>query len=125
MSEVNMTPLIDLTFLLLVTFIITFPLIEQGIPVNLPEEKAAEVTPDKSQVVTLDGKGALYLNDMLITEQELTVRMQELGKSGPGVTVLVRADKENRYGSVARILRILYDSKVTKMALMTDGESKR
>lgn len=124
MSDVNMTPLIDLTFLLLVTFIITFPLLEQGIPLNLPEEKASDIQPDKSQIVSITAKGTLYLNDAEVSEKELSDRLKAMSDKA-SVTVLVRADKDNRYADVARVLRIIYESKVAKMALMTQGDDKK
>ena len=123
-SDVNMTPLIDLTFLLLVTFIITFPLMEQGIPLNLPEEKAADIQPEKSQIVSINAQGKLYLNDAEITEKELSERLKQLSNKS-AVTVLVRADKDNRYADVAKVLRIIYESNVTKMALITQGEERK
>ncbi|OGV61564.1 MAG: hypothetical protein A2498_11790 [Lentisphaerae bacterium RIFOXYC12_FULL_60_16] len=122
-SEINLTPLMDLTFLLLITFIITFPLLEQGIPVNLPQEAAADLTPDTALVITLNDKGQLFLADQMISEADLTARMNEVGKSATPVTVQIRADKTISYGSVVRVLHILHAAKVTKMALITQGES--
>jgi biopolymer transport protein ExbD len=66
-SEINLTPLMDLTFILLITFIITFPLIEQGIHVNVPEGKGQEVSAETARTVSLDGGGHLYLDDFPVT----------------------------------------------------------
>ena len=63
-SEINLTPLMDLTFILLITFIITFPLIEQGIQVNLPRAEASDLAPDRARTVSMDREGHLYLDDV-------------------------------------------------------------
>lgn len=121
LSEINMTPLIDLTFLLLITFVITFPLIEQGIPVNLPRARAQELSPDKSRKLTVGLQGDLHLDDTPVTKEELTVRMRALAESDPGTVVLVRADEGIKYGKLVSVLKILHDAKITKMALVTQA----
>jgi len=123
--EINMTPLIDLTFLLLITFIITFPLIEQGIPVNLPRGAAAELDQSKSRTISIDVKGELYLDESPVTKEELAVEMNQLGLSDPDVTVMVRADEEIRYKKLVEVLKVLHDAKIARMALVTTPEEKR
>jgi biopolymer transport protein TolR len=123
-SEINLTPLMDLTFILLITFIITFPLIEQGVPVNLPRGEASELNPDQSRIITLDLKGRLFLDDLPITEEELAAEMQALGRADPDTTILVRADEELQYGNVVAIMKILHDAKIARMALVTQPENQ-
>jgi biopolymer transport protein TolR len=118
-GEINMTPLIDLTFLLLITFVITFPLIQSGIPVNLPRGKAADLPAERRRTITLDLKGNLYLDDRPCTAERLAAEMQELGRRDPDAVVLVRADEGLAYGRVVRILRVLHDAKLARMALVT------
>lgn len=124
-SEINMTPLMDLTFILLITFIITFPLIEQGIPVNLPRGDAADLDHEITRTISVDLEGMLYLDDHPVTAEELAREMTTLGRVDPNVIVLVRADEEIAYGRVAEIMMILHDAKIARMGLVTRPESGR
>ena len=121
-SEINMTPLMDLTFILLITFIITFPMIEQGIPVNLPKGSAADLDNPDSQNITIDAQGVLFLDDETVSLEALTGEMQRTGELAPDTTVYVRADQSIDYGRVAEVMKILYDAKITRMALVTQAE---
>jgi biopolymer transport protein TolR len=121
-SEINMTPLMDLTFILLITFIITFPLIEQGIPVNLPKGKAADLDNADTRNITIDAVGTFFLDEVIVREQELSGEMQRLGELTPDTTVYVRADQAVPYGRVAEVMKILYDAKITRVALVTEAE---
>jgi biopolymer transport protein TolR len=123
-SDINLTPLMDLTFILLITFIITFPLIEQGIPVNLPKGKAQDLDDLQARSISLDNKGGLYLDDIAITMDSLAVEMNQLGVADPDVTVMVRADEGIPYGGVVEVLRILHEAKISRMALVTQAEDK-
>lgn len=122
MSEINLTPLIDLTFLLLITFIITFPLIEQGIPVNLPKGKARELKPDAARTVTVDKAGDIFLDEVKVSIDEFTAEMQSAGKMDSSVMVMVRGDKDIRYGRIVEVLKVLNDANITKMALVTEAD---
>ena len=122
MSEINLTPLMDLTFILLITFIITFPLIEQGIQVDLPKGEATELSPEKARTITIDRTGRLFLDDAPVEFEFLEQTMQEVGESGGAVSVLIRADQNVVYREVVRILRVLHDANITSMALVTRAD---
>ncbi len=122
MSEINLTPLMDLTFILLITFIITFPLIEHGISVNLPKGEARVVQSTEGQSISLDAKGGLYLNDSRISIESLAVSMKSVAESQPSTTIYVRADEGIAYGRVVAVLKVLHDAKISKMALVTSEE---
>lgn len=121
-SEINMTPLIDLTFLLLITFIITFPLIEQGVPVNLPRGKAEDISSQHHRTISVNLKGEIFLDEKAISRDDLTSEMNALGAADPEAVVLVRADEGIAYGKVADVVRILHDAKIARMALVTRAE---
>lgn len=120
-SDINMTPLMDLTFILLITFIITFPLIEQGVAINLPKGKAQELQ-SENRSISLNLEGQLYLDDLPVSKDELTAAMQDLGSSNPKITVYVRADRKLEYGKVVEVMRILHQANITRMALVTSEE---
>ncbi len=121
-SEINMTPLMDLTFILLITFIITFPLIEQGIPLKLPKGKASTLNDDQSRTISIDKDGNIYLDNINITTDKLTEIMTTLQAENPDVVVMVRADKRLVYGRVIDILKILHNANITRMVLVTEAE---
>jgi len=123
-SEINLTPLMDLTFILLITFIITFPLIEQGVLVDLPKADADELQPDKARTISVDRGGKLYYDNVGVTLEELEAAMRDLAAASPGVTIMVRADEAIAYGQVVKVLKILHKTKILKMALVTEAESE-
>lgn len=118
-TDINMTPLIDLTFLLLITFIITMPLVEQGIPINLPKGKSQSIDQKESRSITVDGQGQVFLDLAPVTMEELATEMKVISAATPDTPVMVRADEKLHYGKVVEILRILNDAQITRMALVT------
>lgn len=121
-SDINMTPLMDLTFILLITFIITFPLIEQGIAINLPKGKAADMMESETRSISLNIEKQLFLDDRPLSKEELTAEMQQIGANDPNTTIFVRADRKLPYGDVVEVMRVLHDANITKMALVTEAE---
>lgn len=118
-SDINLTPMMDLTFILLITFIITFPMIEQGISVKLPKSKSGEVTSkDKAPIVSIDVNGNLFLDNRPVSKDELAQVMQD----NPPELVYVRADQTVNYGRVAEVAGLLQEAKVKTMSLVTAGE---
>lgn len=121
-SELNMTSLIDLTFLLLISFVITFPLTEQGIPVRLPKGKTTELDQARTYSITINRDAELFFDDVAITEEVLTAELQVKVAENPDITILVRADESLAYGKVVTVLRLVHDANITRMALVTTPE---
>ena len=121
-SDINMTPLMDLTFILLITFIITFPLIEQGIAINLPKGKAADMQDSVSRSISLNLDKQLYLDDVPVSKDELVSAMMDVSASEPDATIYVRADRKLPYGEVVEVMRVLHEANITRMALVTEAE---
>lgn len=124
LSDINMTPLMDLTFILLITFIITFPLIEQGIPLNLPKGETQPLDEKNTRTINLDKDGQLYVDDQPMALDDLAREMGIIGRTDPDAVILVRADETLAYGRVMEILKILNDAKVSRMALVTNPEKQ-
>lgn len=122
-NEINMTPLIDLTFLLLITFIITMPLLEQGIPVNLPKGRARDMDQLSTRSVTIDAEGRLYLERQPISLTRLGEEMKALAQADPTLTVMVRADEKLAYGKVVEVMRTLSEANVTRVGLVTSPDA--
>ncbi|MCK5849588.1 MAG: biopolymer transporter ExbD [Kiritimatiellae bacterium] len=122
MGEINLTPLMDLTFILLITFIITFPLIEEGIVVNLPKGSAKSIESKDSDSVTVDQHGVVSFNGTRVTLSELGRELVDRSAQNPDMTVMVRADERIKYGNVVAVMKLLHDAKITKMALVTQSD---
>ena len=109
-ASIDMNSLIDLTFLLLVTFMLTIPALEQGISIMLPRAKT-DVLPSKNakaNTITVDVNNKIYLNDAPITLDR-----------DADVPVLVRGDERLEYGAVMDVVKVVYKCQVKKMALVT------
>ncbi|MBQ5794812.1 MAG: biopolymer transporter ExbD [Kiritimatiellae bacterium] len=120
-ATVDMTSLIDLTFLLLVTFIVTLPALEQGISIMLPQAKTDQLpTKDrKANTVTVDSQNRIYFKDKPVTLEELEATLMRMAAEDPDVPVLVRGDERLDYGSVMNVVKVVYKCKVRRMALVT------
>ena len=120
-AQVDMTSLIDLTFLLLVTFIVTLPALEQGISIMLPQAKTDELPTKnkKANTVTVNKDNVIFLNDKPITLEELETRLQAMAAEDPDVPVLVRGDERLDYGSVMNVVKVVYKCHIRRMALVT------
>ena len=120
MAEPNLTPLIDLTFLLLITFIITFPMLEQGISIKLPRGKTEKIEQNKSQSITVALDGKVYFNNREISAGELENELRQLAEQDPQPPVLVRCDERVEYGVLMKTLKLLHACKISRMALVTE-----
>ncbi len=120
MSDPNMTPLIDLTFLLLITFIITFPMLEQGISIRLPRGKTDKIEQNKAQAITVALDGKVYLNNRETTPDALEAELRKIAEQEPQPPVLVRCDERVEYGSLMKTLKLLHACKISRMALVTE-----
>ena len=124
LSEIQLTSMMDLSFLLLITFIISFPLIEQGIAVNLPRGRSSDMKADKSHSITLDERHRIYFDEAQMSMDQLATELNRLAKKDPDAVVRVRADERLGYGDVVKVLRILHDAKIARMALVTQEDGK-
>ena len=119
----NLTAMSDLTFLLLITFIITFPMIEQGIPVKLPKGKSRQLDAQrKTSSVTVDDEGRVYLGDALVDYDGLARELEARVAENPELKLVVRGDVETRFGGVAEVMRIAERAGVRSMAVAAKDE---
>ena len=123
-AEINMESLIDLTFRLLVTFMITMPQLEQGVSVHLPQPKADKLPDKKTKPcsVTIDAEGSIYVGKQKVSIEELKEHLSRLQKEDPEVGVLVRGDERQEYGRVMEVVKTSYACKIRRMSLVTKGE---
>ena len=123
MLDMNLTAMSDLTFLLLITFIITFPMIEQGLPVKLPDGKTQEIdAEEKASTVTIDREGRISLGETAITFDGLAQQLSARLVSNPSLTLVVRADEEAKHGDVMAVKLLARKLGVPKILEATSGQ---
>lgn len=125
-AEINITPFTDVILVLLVIFMITTPLIsEQSIKVNLPKANSGRSpVPGKSSSVrvTVTSKGLVYLDNRLLTPEELREGIRTRYKNNPEILVMVRADKQVSFKEVVTVLDILTDVGIRRFTIATTAE---
>lgn len=122
MSDINMTPLIDVMLVLLVIFIITAPLMASSLRLNLP--KAQGAAPSDSATVlaiSVDPTGQLYLQDQKIDATRLTEQAKAAAQRSPDTEVQLRADQSVPYGRVAELIGLLQDAGLSRIGFITSG----
>jgi biopolymer transport protein TolR len=120
-SNINVTPLVDVMLVLLVIFMVTAPILQQGVSISLPKVKAAALTGEEQQlVVALNQKGQLYLNDAPISLAELGPKLQAILQLRPDRQVYLRADQGVRYGEVMRVIAAVKGAGVERLGMVTE-----
>ncbi len=128
MSEINVTPFVDVMLVLLVVFMITAPLLTVGVPVDLPESSAPEITGDDEPLaVTIDSLGAVFLQETEIALEELAPRLIAVTERNADARIFVRGDRAVDYGKVMAVMGAINEAGFTNIALVTElpGIEKR
>jgi biopolymer transport protein TolR len=130
-SEINVVPYIDVMLVLLIIFMITAPLVQQGVEIDLPQASANPLPPEQREplVITVSKNGDLYLNigeniDKPLDEELLANRVAVVIKNHPQTPVLVRGDKAVDYGRVTEAMVLLQSAGVEKVGLMTESRDQ-
>ncbi len=121
-GDINMTPLIDLTFLLLIIFMITAPLLEYGINVNPPELNADPLPEEDSKIVNLNRDGEIVFEKSVVLPQTLTQQLQALHQANNKLTIMVRADGNRPYKEVMTLMKAVKNSGISNISLVTQAE---
>lgn len=120
-SNINVTPLVDVMLVLLVIFMVTAPILQQGVSINLPKVKAAALTGEEQQlVVAVNRSGQVYLNDTLVTLPELGPKLQAILKLRPDRQVFLRADQRVPYGEVMRVIATVKGAGIERLGMVTE-----
>ncbi|MBF0589782.1 MAG: protein TolR [Magnetococcales bacterium] len=121
MSEINVTPLVDIMLVLLVIFMITAPLLNQGVEVDLPQTVSDPLPSEKEPLVVSvlpDGRAAI--EDRVLSVEALTAKIHAIRKANPTLVVYVRGDKKASYGAVMAVMSQLQQAGVNKVGLVTE-----
>ena len=131
MSEINVVPYIDVMLVLMVIFMITAPLLHQGVEVDLPRTDAAPLQPEQQEpvIVRVDSQGNFWLSlagepDELIDPETLQVKVSAFVRANPGIPVLIGGDRNVNYGRVMQVMVALQKAGVAKLGLMSDPGSE-
>ena len=125
MAEINMTPFIDVMLVLLIIFMVAAPLLATGVPIDLPETKAAALNIDTKPIsVSIDERGMITLMDQPVSLDGLPDKLRELAKGGFDERIYVRGSKTVNYGRVAEVMSLIPSAGYEKVALVTEQERK-
>ena len=121
MSDINMTPLIDVMLVLLVIFMITAPLMASSLKLDLPKTDAGQPT-DTPQFISiaLDQQGRLYVGDEVVDVATFNTRVAEAARKNPQTEVQLRADQSVTYGRVAELIGLIQKAGLTRVGFVTD-----
>ncbi|CAB3712407.1 ExbD/TolR family protein [Trinickia soli] len=118
-SEINITPLVDVMLVLLVAFIVTAPLLNNAIRVNLPKTDAAASAPERPVTVSVDKDGGIFIDKRRIAREQSNAEFARLHAQHPEALVTLQGDEGTPYGNVAQVLAGLQRAGVTKLAVLT------
>ncbi len=125
MCEINMTPFIDVMLVLLIIFMVAAPLLATGVPIDLPETRAAALNIDQKPIsVAIDEKGQIFLMDQPIEAEALVEKIAAVAKGGMDERIYVRGAKTVNYGRVAQVMSLITSAGFKKVALVTEQEKR-
>jgi biopolymer transport protein ExbD len=123
LSEINITPLVDVMLVLLVAFVITIPALTNAVHVNLP--KTVQTTPPEQQkavTVTVDNEGKIFLDNVEIAQQDFAKELQARKIANDSLSLHLRADERVPYGPVAKVMAAIEHAGISRVSVLTDGE---
>jgi biopolymer transport protein TolR len=119
MSEINVTPLVDVMLVLLIIFMITAPLMQVGVPVDLPKTSAQQVGgKDEPLVVSVNAKDEIYLGETKHELEELRTKLKAVHGEKPDQRVFIRGDKTINYGRMMEVMGVVIDSGFRQLGLL-------
>ena len=122
MSEINVTPFVDVMLVLLIVFMVSAPLLTAGVPVDLPQAQAKPLTIDKAPITVTVKGGKVFLQDNEIAADELVAKLTAAAKDGLDERIYVRGDRKVDYGTVMRVMARLSAAGFRRVALVTEVE---
>lgn len=126
MSEINVTPLVDVMLVLLIIFMVTAPLLVSGVPIDLPDSKAGALKQDNTPIqVSLNAEGEIYIDEQLVPADELAAKLAAISEArareAEGPRIYVRADRRLDFGNVMRVMGEVNAAGFKKVALVSEA----
>jgi biopolymer transport protein TolR len=123
MSEINVTPFVDVMLVLLIVFMVAAPLLTVGVPIDLPESQAKSIDQDREPLtISVNDKGQVFLQNTEIPVDELVAKLKAIAKNGADERIYVRGDRKVDYGTVMRVMGRLSAAGYRRVALVTEVE---
>ena len=120
MSDINVTPFVDVMLVLLIIFMVTAPMMIQGVNVSLPEAAAKPLPADENNLmVIIDDSGKLFINDVSVTVGDLRVKLQSIMAGRTDLEVYLKADKNIPYGTVVQVMSEVKAAGIEKLGMVT------
>jgi biopolymer transport protein ExbD len=123
-ADINVTALVDVAFVLLIVFMITAPLMQGGVDVQLPRAEARPITAKEGMVVSVDREGRIFIDETAVTLRDFRLTFSALVQSRKPKSVYLRADRRVPYGDVVRVLATIRTSGVTDVGLVAEEEER-
>jgi biopolymer transport protein TolR len=121
MSDINVTPFVDVMLVLLIIFMVTAPMMIQGVDVSLPEATSAPMSSDTEQlIVTIDKNNQVYINDFRVSAENLKEKLLQILKNRTDQEVYLRADKTVPYGMVVYVMSEVKGAGIEKLGMITE-----
>jgi biopolymer transport protein TolR len=118
LSEINVTPFVDVMLVLLVIFMVTAPLLQQGIDVNLPKAKGRDLPPEERVTLVIKKGGIIYMNENPVSITQMGRKLKAISKLNPNV--YLKADKDIPYGFVVEVISEIKESGIEKLGMITE-----
>jgi biopolymer transport protein TolR len=118
LSEINVTPFVDVMLVLLVIFMVTAPLLQQGIDVNLPKAKGKDLPPEERITLVIKREGVIFLNDNPVSLSQMRKKLEAISKLNPNI--FLKADKSVPYGFVVEVMSEIKEAGIEKLGMITE-----
>ncbi len=127
MSEINVTPLVDVMLVLLIVFMVAAPLLTVGVPVDLPKAQAPAINENKEPlVVTVNAEGKIFLQETVLeTDDTLVPRLQAITHNNPEASIYVRGDRAINYGRVLEVMSMISAAGFSKVSLVAESPGSK
>ena len=124
MSDINVTPFVDVMLVLLIIFMVTAPMMMQGVDVSLPEATAEPLDSEKEHlIITIDKQDRVFINDFQVTVDGLGEKLKKILEGRSDREVFLKADKDRYYGTVVQVMAGIKEAGVEKLGLVTEPEA--
>ncbi len=123
-ADINVTSLVDVAFVLLIIFMITAPIMQGGVDVQLPKAEARPMTAKEGMVVSVDQQGRIFIDETAVSLADFRMTFGALVKSRKPKSVYLRADRRVPYGDVVRVLATIRASGISDVGLVAEEEDR-
>ena len=118
LSEINVTPFVDVMLVLLVIFMVTAPLLQQGVDVNLPKAKGKDLPPEERISIVIKRDRTIYMNETPLTIPQMCGKLEAISKLNPNI--FLKADKDVPYGLVVEVMGEIKEAGIEKLGMITE-----